>query len=405
MTRYLLAIVVVLSCVSQTSGFDVRAVIRKIDVDNRTAVVFANGRERTVKVAADAKFLSETGDDLQGGLTASELKEGAAVILTVEPVSGTPTIVTLKLGGRSRSLNQLPRGASVGRPTVGFIPLTEMTAADRYKDEDGGLYGQGRNEIPQALAAEAKKVTAQIQPLDGDGTPTAIGKIGLVSISMSNATQEFSRFKQIADRDPQKSPRVHIIDCAQGGQTMARWADSDAACWKEADRRLQAAGVSLDQVQVAWVKLANARPSGDLQQHGKQLQKDTRTVLANLHEHFPNLKIAYLGSRIYGGYADGELNPEPFAYEGAFVVRWLILGQLNSSAALIRDSESPLLLWGPYFWADGTTPRESDGLIWERSDFVNDGTHPSDTGRQKVAEQLLNFLKRDQFARTWFVKE
>lgn len=50
------------------------------------------------------------------------------------------------------------------------------------------------------------------------------------------------------------------------------------------------------------------------------------------------------------------------------------------------------------------TPRKSDGLIWERSDFVNDGTHLSDTGRQKVAEQLLRFFKQDRFARTWFVK-
>ncbi len=60
---------------------------------------------------------------------------------------------------------------------------------------------------------------------------------------------------------------------------------------------------------------------------------------------------------------------------------------------------------GAYFWADGMTPRKSDGLIWERSDLVGDGTHPSDTGRQKVAEQLLNFFKTDVRAQTWFVKK
>ena len=67
--------------------------------------------------------------------------------------------------------------------------------------------------------------------------------------------------------------------------------------------------------------------------------------------------------------------------------------------------QSPLLLWGPYFWADGVTPRKSDGLIWEQKDFGNDGTHPSDSGRQKVAEMLLKFCKTDPLAQSWFVKK
>src|SRR5438552_16232004 len=31
------------------------------------------------------------------------------------------------------------------RASVGFKPLTEMSADDRYKGEDGGLYGHGKN--------------------------------------------------------------------------------------------------------------------------------------------------------------------------------------------------------------------------------------------------------------------
>ncbi len=52
---------------------------------------------------------------------------------------------------------------------------------------------------------------------------------------------------------------------------MARWADREAACWVEADRRLQSAGVSLEQVQVAWIKLANAGPSGELNEQARSL--------------------------------------------------------------------------------------------------------------------------------------
>jgi hypothetical protein len=116
---------------------------------------------------------------------------------------------------------------------------------------------------------------------------------------------------------------VIIVDCAQGGQAMAQWSNPMARPWEEALRRLTSAKVTPKQVQVAWIKLANPGPTGKLSEHGTKLQKDTEAVLQNAKARFPNLRIAYLGSRIYGGYATGRLNPEPYAYESAFVVRWL----------------------------------------------------------------------------------
>jgi hypothetical protein len=156
-------------------------------------------------------------------------------------------------------------------------------------------------------------------------------------------------------------------------------------------------------VQVAWIKLANVTPAGSLQEHGRKLESDTLAVLHNARALFPNLRIAYLGSRIYGGYASTLLNPEPYAYEGAFAVRWLIQRQLKGDPEL-AESKSPLLLWGPYLWADGTKGRKLDNLVWERSDFGPDGTHPSDSGRQKVASLLLDFLTTDPLAKPWFAK-
>ena len=47
--------------------------------------------------------------------------------------------------------------------------------------------------------------------------------------------------------------------------------------------------------------------------------------------------------------------------------------------------------------------RQLDKLVWERADFGNDGVHPSDSGRQKVAELLLNFLATDPLAKPWFL--
>jgi hypothetical protein len=301
-----------------------------------------------------------------------------------------------------------PEAQGDEKTSTSRVPLTEMTAKDRYKGEDGGLYGEGWNEPPEAHRKAAARETAKVAPLDAEGKPSRDGQVVLVSISMSNATQEFSFFKGLADADPDKSPRLTVVDCAQGGQAMAEWVDPRGRPWAEALRRLWAAKVTPQQVQVAWVKLANKGPSGDLPEHGKKLQKDTLAVLQNAKATFPNLRVVYLGSRIYGGYAVGKLNPEPYAYESAFPARWLIRDQIKGDAGLNYDPErgpvkAPLLLWGPYLWADGTKPRKADNLVWERKDFAGDGVHPTQSGRRKVADQLLTFFKTDPLAKTWFV--
>lgn len=393
-------------------GFDAVGTVLKVDTEKRVLHIHANGQDRAVSIGKDAKVLGADGKALEKGLLAEELKNGAEVTVTVDRGDSGPMITVIRMGRQAGadSRTELPLA---GKATVGFKPLTEMTAADRYKGEDGGLYGEGRNEPPEKLLAAAKRETAKIAPLDADGKPADNGAIALVSISMSNATQEFSMFKEIADKDDRMSSRVTIVDCAQGGQAMAQWVDPKGKAWLEADRRLAAMKVSPAQVQVVWIKLANVSPTGDLAEHGKKLRDDTVAVIQNARARFPNLRIAYLGSRIYGGYGTGRLNPEPYAYEGAFVVRWLIQGQIKGDAELRFEAgangtdkiKAPLLLWGPYFWADGTTPRQSDKLIWERTDFAPDGIHPSNTGRRKVADMLLNFFTGDAVAKTWFIKK
>lgn len=293
--------------------------------------------------------------------------------------------------------------ATTGKATTGMKPITEMTAEDNYKGQDGGIYGKGQNEPPQVLSIAAAAATRHIVPRDAQGKPAPTGVIGFISISMSNATQEFSRFKQLADADADKSALVTIVDCAQGGQAMREWADPQAPPWAQAMQRLEAARISPPQVQVAWIKIANKGPRGELSEHGKQLETDTLAVLANARNKFPNLRMVYLSSRIYGGWATGALNPEPYAYEGGFVVRALVLGQLKQGAKLDADA-APILVWGPYLWADGENARKADGLVYTREDLANDGVHPSELGRTKVAQQLLRFFKNDPYAKGWFVK-
>jgi hypothetical protein len=48
------------------------------------------------------------------------------------------------------------------------------------------------------------------------------------------------------------------------------------------------------------------------------------------------------------------------------------------------------------------TPKQSDKLVYNRDDLAGDGTHPSQAGRQKVANVMLEFFKNDPLAKSWF---
>jgi hypothetical protein len=304
-----------------------------------------------------------------------------------------------------------------------LVPLDELSGS--YKGEDGGLYGLGRNAPPAVHQAAYLAESQKIRPLDASGQPADDGKIVLLSIGMSNTTMEYSQFKQTAAADSRTSPHVLLVDGAQGGRIASVWARGldgvppgikkaalkNADPWPVVDQRLRDAGATSQQVQAAWIKHANARPAaqGEFPKHAEILKEDVILTLEKLHQRFPNLRVAYLSSRIFGGYATTPLNPEPYAYEEAFAMRWVIRDQVQGDPRLNFDPargavKAPIVVWGPYLWANGVKPRKSDGLVWNPDDLVaTDHTHPSPSGRQKVADLLLKFFTSDAGSRRWFV--
>lgn len=387
---------------SSPQKFELVAVVLAVDAESNRLKLSAMGEEKEATVVVDARIMNDAGQRMPKGLKDPDLKNGTEVTLSVEAVNGKLTVTAIRLG-RHAPVQRRARGSSID-----LKPLTEFSIKEAYFGEDGGLYGGGMNSPPETHLAAAKTISANITPLNTDGEPAKDGVIGLISVSMSNARMEFAAFKELADQDSRKSPQVAIVNCAQNGQAMAQWVDPNAKTWTEADRRLSTAGLSPKQVQVAWVKLANIWPMDGLSDHGRKLYDDTVVVLHNAKKHFPNLKIVYLGSRIFAGLAPvgpaGGLNPEPYAYETAFVVRWLIRDQIKGEIPLryTGEAQMPLLLWGPYLWADGMNPRRSDGLVWKREDIFRDGVHPSNSGCKKVADLLLDHFTTESLAKGWF---
>jgi lysophospholipase L1-like esterase len=277
--------------------------------------------------------------------------------------------------------------AECAATSVGLSPLTDL-GGGRYHGYRGGLYANGKNVPPTAYARSGLARAKSVKPIDG--------KVVLLSIGMSNTTQEFSAFKRIADADGRKNGALTIVDGAQGGQDAELVKNPNARFWSVVDQRLGAAGASARQVQAVWLKEAIARESSPFPADAKRLEADLAAIVRILRGRFPNLKLVYVSSRTYGGYATTPLNPEPYAYDSGFAVKWLIADRIAGRL------KGPWVAWGPYLWTDGERGRK-DGLAWTCADVrPSDGTHPSEAGRQKVAQLLLRFFTTDATARPWF---
>jgi hypothetical protein len=302
--------------------------------------------------------------------------------------------------------------------STGLIPINDLGTGQFINAWNGvwqgGLYPNGSNLLPAAHKNAGLQLAGQIQCLDQNGNPDAAnGKIVWLSIGMSNTTQETQKFIPLANALSGKNPRLTLVDGAVGGQTAQIISTQNnsnyTSYWNTVQSRLSAAGVSPKQVQVVWLKEANAVGTTPIKQYYDSLVVQLKRITRELKIRFPNVKLCYIASRISARYATSTLNPEPFAYYTGWAVKKVIEDQINGEAQLAytgANVKSPWLSWGIYMWSDGDKPQLTDPKIfWScPADFQNDGTHPSNpTGATKAGNLLLNFFSTDDTAKPWFM--
>ena len=271
--------------------------------------------------------------------------------------------------------------------STGLVPLTDLTGKRTYRGQRGGLYPNGLNRPSRPYLNVGLAAAKRIRPIDG--------QVVLLSIGMSNATQEFTPFIRLADQDPQLSPTLTLVDGAMGGWDARRIAQPAAGYWRAVDRRLLAAGTSPRAVQAVWLKTAISGEDRVFPEDARALQMQLRAIVRILPQRFPNLRLIYVSSRTYAGYAITPVNPEPAAYDSGYAVRWLIQDRMQNRL------RGPWIGWGPYLWTDGERGR-ADGLTWTCPDVKQDGMHPSPAGAAKVARALIRSFKTDPTSKGWF---
>lgn len=431
------SVLAVASCRDDSDGHRKKAGPDPLEITTGTLPGTTEGQPYSVALQATGGVVP-----LTWGITAGGLPSGLTMDVFTGEIAGTPgvpppsgqhlftaTVIDADsppaIDSRTFLLNVAPARYPPcgGSATTGYPPLDDLMGGDYLGMYPTGLY-DGTNDRPDTHSAMAPA----LEPLDRGGNPDPAGEYILLSIGMSNTTQEFCArgggppcdpftFMGKAAIDPDVETRhLVIVNGARGGQTAATWdSPSDPNYDRIRDQILTPAGLDERQVQAAWVKVANAQPSISLPDPNAdafQLLRQTGDIVRALKIRYPNMRQVYLTSRIYAGFATTTLNPEPYAYESAYAVKWIVQAQIDQMAGggtdpiagdLDLGTAAPWLSWGPYVWADGFDPRSSDGLYWTCNDLEADGTHPSISGREKVGNALLHFFKTDPVARQWFL--
>jgi hypothetical protein len=367
--------------------------------------------------------------------------------------------------------------------------LIDFVAGDTYMGLQGGLYGNNSNVVPVRHDQDGKNFAAAIQPIDGKIVFLSVG-LSNTSIEFCggsifnygdpnqpcattcpnprpNTEAGQQSFMAQAHASGVVNPAVIVWDGALGGQAFNDWdpyVDGTIHCtnpptnlckhcpndptnpWCNYDRvqsDLAGAGLTESQVQAIWLKGANGYPQCSLgglhcpagyvgPTDAILAEQYMGDILRAIHVRYPNARLVFVSPRIYGGYANECLNPEPFAYEYGFSIQKLVLAQVKqingggidgNAGNLNYDAgnppvTSPWVGWGPYLWASGTTAN-GEGLFWcdgrasspcfGEQDFragsaadPGDFTHPSSMAEQKVGAKLLDFMKTSPYTKPWF---
>lgn len=318
-------------------------------------------------------------------------------------------------------------------------PINDLGPGVYLGQFQGGLYENGSNIIP----ADHEAAGLAIVPTVGNN---GSGKFIYLGTGMSTAYQNFGYFVlTVMPTVTNANPNMVVIGGAQSGYTACAWAYAvgdpyQVGCYplnpqergpnpydNILTKQLTPAGLTESQVEVIYIENCDPGPTVGLPSSTADAYVYERwlgMILRAAKTRYPNLKIAFLTSRFYAGYTTMNMSPEPYAYETAFTIKWIIQAQINQERGLGIDpvagdlsfgpgGAAPYLVWGPYVWASGTTPR-SDGMVWcdrqkgspchgEMDYNAADLTHPSTMGMKKVGDAILSVMENSEFAEPWFL--
>jgi hypothetical protein len=262
----------------------------------------------------------------------------------------------------------------------GLVPIDRMGASATYQGRDGGLYGSGSNQPPEALLTDALAAAKSVVPRNDVGVASGSGKVGVIAIGQSTTKQWFPYFQRTARQLPD---RFVFVNAGQDNVVAQKWVGSSQP-WIYADRMVAGSGLSRFQVQVAFIDSVRIRSwnDGNLAQQVAAYSANLDRIVGLAKANYPNLRLVYLLPFHDAQYAGPRrMLREPYTYQLGFGIRQLVETQGQGST---------VLLWGPYVWSAVSDPS-----------YFYDGIHFSHAGRAAMSSLMWNFLQQDPAAGQW----
>ncbi|MBK7311025.1 MAG: T9SS type A sorting domain-containing protein [Sphingobacteriaceae bacterium] len=291
------------------------------------------------------------------------------------------------------------------------VPI-ENLGTSTYMTYQGGQYPGGSNTRPALQLTRALNQVNAIMPLNSSGAiDQTNGKIVMIGIGASNPRTEFTAFKQYCDTFQCLNSKLKIINTCKGGTGIQKMVDPNDTCWEQAIDTLLSHSVTNLQVQVAWIEQEHTGNNNtSFPGAPQQLVTNFKDLLEVVLQKYPNIKIAYINSRAYSGYADNSTGPglwAPRDYYNSWAVKWVIENQITNATGFDYTGSNPSIPfvdWATNSWANGNIPK-LDGFFWDCvNDFgPGDGLHLSTLGEKKVGQRLFNYFSKDTTAKVWFV--
>jgi hypothetical protein len=352
----------------------------------------------------------------------------ASVTPTEAALRAAAAVVPLCRNGRPPSPTCTKGGIGViGLVAIGFSNSQQQTCSGTVH-----ISGQMAPTSPQSCTGPG----TPWECCTGAGTgPTCSSGEGCVS-----GTFGADMYAGQTSSPPTVNPAVYLVDCDEPGVGTNGFnsAFTDIV-WTLCENQVAKSHLTDAQIQAAVMEIVETDPSGNgfstlsSMTHAPPCASgDTSTidacyveqqagaVIRLAKEKFPNLRLLYLYTRAYGGWAITPLSPEPNAYEYGFSAQFLVQAQINQAdnggsadgvAGNLAYSVAPVVLFAPYQWASGATAN-SEGTVWPDLDtyfYTGDWTHYGTLGYTQSGSVMNNYFlgtsasgARDADFTTWF---
>ena len=188
------------------------------------------------------------------------------------------------------------QAANCSNTSTGLVPLTQ-SGAGTYQGFIGGLYPSGSNPAPDRARTRRNRTIISGASARRERLVRPNGKIVLLTIGMSNTTQESSVFIPLANADPQKSAKVTLVDGAQGGMTADKISDLTTQTaqqfWQVVEQRLANANLTAKQVQVIWLKEADDKPLITFPADALRFKSELELIAQIIKQKYPNMRMIF----------------------------------------------------------------------------------------------------------------